>query len=69
MLLAVGLYQLWQVWPTLVIETGKWQRDVNAELADLLYDAKANPIIAGGYLIGFSFIYGMLHSLGPGMAK
>ncbi|QIA64972.1 hypothetical protein GT360_15520 [Vibrio astriarenae] len=68
-LLAIGLYQLWQMWPTLVIEAGKWQRDVNAELADLLYDATENPLLAGSYLIGFSFIYGMLHSLGPGHGK
>ncbi|MDR9827219.1 nickel/cobalt transporter [Vibrio sp. FNV 38] len=69
LLLTMGLYLLWQIWPSLVIESGKWQRDVNAELADLLYDAKVNPWIAGSYLIGFSFIYGMLHSLGPGHGK
>ncbi|CAM4447683.1 nickel/cobalt transporter [Vibrio agarivorans] len=69
LVLSLGAYQLWQMWPSLVIETGRWQRDVNAELADLLYDAKANPLVAGGYLIAFSFVYGMLHSLGPGHGK
>jgi len=69
LLLAASFYQLWQLWPTLVIESIQWQRDVNAQLAELLYDAKANPFTAGGYLIGFSFIYGMLHSLGPGHGK
>ncbi|ELR66958.1 putative membrane protein [Photobacterium marinum] len=67
--LAIGLYQLWLLWPSLVVASIQWQREVNAQLADLLYDAKANPLIAGGYLAGFSFLYGMLHSLGPGHGK
>ncbi|ERM61038.1 nickel/cobalt transporter [Vibrio cyclitrophicus] len=66
---AVGAYQLWSMWPSLVITSIQWQREVNSELADLLYQAKSNPWGAGCYLIGFSFIYGMLHSLGPGHGK
>nr|WP_249199453.1 nickel/cobalt transporter [Photobacterium sp. GJ3] len=62
-------YSLWSMWPILVVESIQWQRKVNAQLADLLYDAKSNPLIAGGSLAGFSFIYGMLHSLGPGHGK
>lgn len=68
-LIAVGAYQLWSMWPSLVISSIQWQREVNSELADLLYEAKSNPWGAGSYLIGFSFIYGMLHSLGPGHGK
>ncbi|MDA0117819.1 nickel/cobalt transporter [Vibrio sp. T11.5] len=68
-ILAIGLYQLWLAWPTLVVNTLHWQREVNTQLADLLYDAKQNTMVAGGYLIGFSFLYGMLHSLGPGHGK
>lgn len=68
-LVAVGAYQLWVMWPSLVISSIQWQREVNSELADLLYDAKSNPWGAGSYLIGVSFIYGMLHSLGPGHGK
>ncbi|WP_234425367.1 nickel/cobalt transporter [Vibrio coralliilyticus] len=68
-ILAVCLYQLWLAWPTLVVKTAHWQREVNSQLADLLYDAKENTLIAGSYLIGFSFLYGMLHSLGPGHGK
>ncbi|MFV8462585.1 nickel/cobalt transporter [Vibrio campbellii] len=68
-LVAVGAYQLWVMWPSLVISSIQWQREVNSELADLLYEAKSNPWGAGSYLIGFSFIYGMLHSLGPGHGK
>ncbi|PMG27293.1 nickel/cobalt transporter [Vibrio splendidus] len=69
LLVAVGAYQLWSMWPSLVISSIQWQREVNSELADLLYEAKSNPWGAGSYLIGFSFIYGMLHSLGPGHGK
>lgn len=68
-LVAVVAYQLWVMWPSLVISSIQWQREVNSELADLLYEAKSNPWGAGSYLIGFSFIYGMLHSLGPGHGK
>ena len=69
LLLGLGLYQLWLLWPSLVISAISWQREVNAQLADLLYDAKTNPLVAGTSLAGFSFIYGMLHSLGPGHGK
>ena len=69
LLVAVGAYQVWSMWPSLVISSIQWQREVNSELADLLYEAKSNPWGAGNYLIGFSFIYGMLHSLGPGHGK
>ncbi len=69
LLVAVGAYQVWSMWPSLVISSIQWQREVNSELADLLYEAKSNPWGAGSYLIGFSFIYGMLHSLGPGHGK
>ncbi|PMO05520.1 hypothetical protein BCT19_13705 [Vibrio splendidus] len=69
LLVAVGAYQVWSMWPSLVISSIQWQREVNSELADLLYEAKSNPWGSGSYLIGFSFIYGMLHSLGPGHGK
>ncbi|MDA0150105.1 nickel/cobalt transporter [Vibrio sp. LaRot3] len=69
LLLSLGLYQLWGVWPSLVVTSIQWQREVNAQLADLLYDAKNSPVAVGSYLVGFSFLYGMLHSLGPGHGK
>lgn len=69
LLVVVGAYQLWSMWPSLVIASIQWQREVNTQLADLLYEAKSAPWAAGSYLIGFSFIYGMLHSLGPGHGK
>ncbi len=69
LLVAFSLYQLWLMWPSLVITSIQWQREVNTQLADLLYDAQSNPLVVGSSLVGFSFIYGMLHSLGPGHGK
>ncbi|WP_299695068.1 nickel/cobalt transporter [uncultured Vibrio sp.] len=69
LLLTFAVYQLWSMWPSLVISSIQWQREVNAELTNLLYEAQSNPWGSGSYLIGFSFIYGMLHSLGPGHGK
>lgn len=69
LLVIVGVYQLWTMWPSLVLSSIQWQKEVNAQLADLLYEAKYSPWAAGSYLIGFSFVYGMLHSLGPGHGK
>jgi nickel/cobalt exporter len=69
LIVIVSLYQLWTMWPSLVLSSIQWQREVNAQLADLLYEAKSSPWAAGSYLIGFSFVYGMLHSLGPGHGK
>ncbi|WP_430541221.1 nickel/cobalt transporter [Vibrio tubiashii] len=57
------------MWPSMVVASIQWQREVNAQLADLLYDAQSNPLAVGSYLVGFSFIYGILHSLGPGHGK
>ncbi|MGF1702769.1 nickel/cobalt transporter [Photobacterium makurazakiensis] len=64
-----GGYQLWLAWPSMVLKSIEWQRTVNNQLADLLYDAKESPLVSGGYLAGFSFLYGVLHALGPGHGK
>lgn len=68
-LVLISVYQFWLAWPSLIIASLQWQREVNSELADLLYDAQTQPWLAGGYLVGVSFLYGMLHSLGPGHGK
>ncbi|WP_297478947.1 nickel/cobalt transporter [uncultured Photobacterium sp.] len=69
LLLFVGSgYMLWQQWPTLLMESIKWQRDINGQLSDLLYDAQQN-ITAAYSLAGLSFLYGIFHSLGPGHGK
>lgn len=67
--LLIASYQLWLAWPAMVLKSIEWQRAVNTQLADLLYDAQDKPLIAGSYLMGFSFLYGVLHALGPGHGK
>ncbi|WP_394165853.1 nickel/cobalt transporter [Photobacterium piscicola] len=69
LLLFIGSgYLLWQQWPTILMESIKWQRDINGQLSDLLYDAQQN-ITAAYSLAGLSFLYGIFHSLGPGHGK
>ena len=62
-------YFIWQIWPSLIISGMHWQKEINGQLSDLLYDAQTNSLSAGLSLTGLSFIYGILHSLGPGHGK
>lgn len=64
-----GLYFIWQAWPLLIMSSMQWQKAINNELSELLYDAKTHVISAGLSLTLLSFIYGILHSLGPGHGK
>lgn len=59
---------LWYYWPSLLMSTIKWQRDINGQLSDLLFEAKTNPAAIYA-LAGFSLLYGLLHALGPGHGK
>ena len=63
---AVGLLWLWQFWPQVMMKSIIWQRDVNQQMSGLLQAVAANPAQAGGALLLFSFVYGVLHALGPG---
>ncbi|MFW7522776.1 nickel/cobalt transporter [Vibrio ostreicida] len=69
LMLMIGAYQVGLIWPSLVLASIEWQREVNTQLADLLYSAQSEPLVSGSYLVGFSFLYGILHSLGPGHGK
>ncbi len=62
-------YFLWQNWPSILLQAIQWQKQISTELNALLYDAQENPWSAGVPLIGLSFLYGLLHSLGPGHGK
>lgn len=66
--LAVGL-TLWQAWPQVIMKSTVWQREINQQLSELLKDVAQSPAAAGGSLMAFSFIYGVLHALGPGHGK
>lgn len=62
-------YLLWQAWPTIIIRSMQWQKEINSQLSELLFAAKSHSLEAGVSLAGLSFLYGLLHSLGPGHGK
>lgn len=62
-------YCLWSNWPVLIMKTMHWQKEINTQLSELLYEAQTNPLEAGLTLMGLSFIYGVIHSIGPGHGK
>lgn len=69
-LLAVcGTLWLWQAWPQVMMKSIIWQRELNQQMSGLLKAVAENPTTAGGSLLAFSFIYGVLHALGPGHGK
>lgn len=70
MVIAVlGALWLWQAWPQVVMRSALWQREVNIQMSTLLKAVAENPTKAGGTLLLFSFVYGVLHALGPGHGK
>ena len=62
-------YLLYQNWPTLITTGIQWQKQINNELSELLHAAKNESLTAGISLIVLSFLYGILHSVGPGHGK
>ena len=70
LLLAAGAgFWLWRAWPQVLLQSAVWQRALNVELSRLLQAVAENPASAGLSLLGFSFVYGVLHALGPGHGK
>jgi nickel/cobalt transporter (NicO) family protein len=60
---------LWHAWPQVLLKSIIWQRELNQQMSALLQAVAENPTKAGGSLLVFSFIYGVLHALGPGHGK
>lgn len=60
---------LWHYWPDLLLQAIHWQRDLNSQLSDLLYDIQENKDQAWLTFLVVSFSYGVLHSMGPGHGK
>ena len=59
-----GALWLWQAWPQVMMKSIIWQREVNQQMSGLLKAVAENPAKAGGSLLAFSFVYGVLHALG-----
>lgn len=68
-LLLCGGYVLYGYWPELLFKSAQWQKQLHQTMAQLLQQVENDPARAGGLLIAFSFIYGVLHSAGPGHGK
>lgn len=62
-------YQIHQYWPELLRLSISWQRKLNHYLTELLQASQTDPLRSGSLLIAISFLYGLLHALGPGHGK
>ena len=60
---------LWHIWPQVLRESVSWQRGFNRQMSALIQAVAENPTAAGGSLLLVSFMYGVLHALGPGHGK
>lgn len=69
LLLVIAGYYLWQFWPQILVTSIQAQKQLYGQFSALLSAAKQHDVIAGVVLIGVSFLYGLLHSLGPGHGK
>ncbi len=65
----VGGLWIWQAWPQVMLKSALWQREMNQQLSSLLNAVATHPERAGGSLLLLSFMYGVLHALGPGHGK
>lgn len=69
LVLMMALYAIWQYWPHIILNSAAWQKTINQQLGSLLRQVAENPTRAGWSLLLFSFVYGVLHALGPGHGK
>lgn len=55
--------------PWLFVKAVAWQQAFNQLISENLHAIQQNSVSAGLLLIGVSFLYGVLHALGPGHGK
>lgn len=67
-LLAVTLH-IWNHFPAYWMQLIRLQRDTVNSLSEYLMLISQGQLLYGWYLLGFSFLYGLLHSVAPGHGK
>jgi len=60
---------LWANWSLVLFQSASWQRELNQQVSQLLRGIASTPVKSGIMLVGVSFLYGILHALGPGHGK
>lgn len=68
MLLAITLH-IWNHFPAYWMQLIRFQRDTVNSLSEYLMLISQGQLLYGWYLLGFSFLYGLLHSVAPGHGK
>lgn len=67
-LLAITLH-IWNHFPAYWMQLIRLQRDTVNSLSEYLMLISQGQLLYGWYLLGFSFLYGLLHSVAPGHGK
>ena len=67
-LLAITLH-IWNHFPVYWMQLIRLQRDTVNSLSEYLMLISQGQLLYGWYLLGFSFLYGLLHSVAPGHGK
>lgn len=69
LMIIIAAYFLHQNWDSWLQYSVVWQRSLNRSLTELLQATSTDPWQAGILLMGSSFLYGLLHAIGPGHGK
>lgn len=69
LLLAILIAASYFLFPFLFAQTIEWQKLFNQSISSSLHQLTQRPVQAGIGLIAMSFLYGVLHALGPGHGK
>lgn len=67
--LAAAGHGIWLRWPQILLQMVQWQKQLHQHMVVLLQEVQGNPHHYGATLLLFSFVYGILHAVGPGHGK